>query len=101
MSKKAAPKPADGRSLKTLTDQTRMIPVSIMYVEPKSVALKYANSNASGVAASSPTAAAIQRSEARNVLASPNRQTRSPASPPAIPETPITVQKRVEPVTER
>jgi hypothetical protein len=30
MSRKAAPSPADGRSWKTQTDQTRMIPVSMM-----------------------------------------------------------------------
>jgi hypothetical protein len=41
MSRKAAPSPADGRSWKTETDQIRIIPVSMMYVEPKSAPLRY------------------------------------------------------------
>jgi hypothetical protein len=101
MSRKAAPSPADGRSWKTETDQIRIIPVSMMYVEPKSAPLRYVERRAPGAAANTPIAAAMPRSEARNAVTSPNRLTRSPASPPARPETPMTVQKRVEAAMER
>jgi hypothetical protein len=62
-----------------------------MYVEPKSAPLRYVERRAPGAAANSPIAAAMPRSEERNAATSPNRLTRSPASLPARPETPMTV----------